>query len=238
MEGRAARVADGLLAVSEDERRYYQGLGAIRATLVPNGVDCGSFQALPTGRTAGRPLILYLGAMSWGPNISAAVFLAREVLSCLRDRFPDARLRIVGRSPGPEVSALADLPGIEVVGDAPDIRPHLQEARVLAVPLHAGGGTRLKILEAFAAGLPVISTPIGCEGINGVDGEHLLVAERDRFLEGLLALLADPTLGVRLAARARELARNEYDWEIVGKAACETVEDVLLSPRGMPRQAR
>jgi glycosyltransferase involved in cell wall biosynthesis len=238
MEGRAAHVADGLLAVSEDERRYYQGLGARRATVAPNGVDCESLQGLPTGRASQPPLILYLGSLSWGPNISAAVFLAREVLPNLRHRFQAARLRIVGRSPGPEVRGLAGLPGIEVVVDAPDIRPHLQEARVLAVPLNAGGGTRLKILEAFAAGLPVVSTPIGCEGIDGVHGEHLLVAEHDRFLQGLLPLLEETTLGVRLAARARELARNRYDWGIVGKTACETVWDVLHSSRRTIGQAQ
>jgi glycosyltransferase involved in cell wall biosynthesis len=223
MEQRAAQLADQLLAVSEDERLYFEGLGARGVKVVPNGVDCEAFRALPTGRAGQPPLILYLGNMSWGPNVSAAVFLAREALPGLRDRLPGARLQIVGRSPVPEVRALARLQGVEVVGNAPDIRPHLREAGVLAVPLDSGGGTRLKILEAFAAGLPVVSTPVGAEGIDAVHGEHLLIAERDQFLEGLLAVLQDDALGDRLATRARELVQDRYDWGIVGDVACETV---------------
>ena len=155
--------------------------------------------------------------MAWGPNISAAIFLAREVMPALLEDIPDVRLRIVGRSPVPEVKALGRLPGVEVAGDVPDTKPHLRAARVLAVPLDSGGGTRLKILEAFAAGVPVVSTAIGCEGIEVVHGEHLIIAERDQFVDGLRAALDDTGLGDRLAARARELARNRYDWRIVGR---------------------
>jgi glycosyltransferase involved in cell wall biosynthesis len=223
MEHRAAQFADRLLTVSGDEKLYFEGLGAREVRVVPNGVDCEAFHALPTGRASQTPLILYLGNMSWGPNISAGVFLAREVLPVLRDRVPDVRLRIVGRSPVPEVRGLACLAGVEVVGDAPDIKPHLRETRVLAVPLDSGGGTRLKILEAFAAGLPVVSTRIGCEGIDVVHGEHLFIAERDQFVEGLRSVLEDRILPHRLAARARELVRYRYDWKIVGDAACDTV---------------
>jgi glycosyltransferase involved in cell wall biosynthesis len=238
MERRAACVADALMAVSEEEGRYFRELGARRAVVVPNGVDCELFRSLPCGRADRPPLILYLGSMSWGPNVSAAAFVAREVLPGLRDRRPGARLRIVGRSPGPEVRALGDLPGVEVVGDAPDIRTHLREARVLAVPLDAGGGTRLKILEAFAAGLPVVSTPVGCEGIDAIHNEHLVIAQRDQFLEGLLPLLGDPALGVRLATRARELVRDRYDWDIVGEIACEVVRDLIHPSRGSAREPR
>ncbi len=229
MEEQAAHLVDHLHTVSEDEKLYFENLGARWVKVVPNGVDCELFQELPTGRAGQPPLILYLGNMSWGPNISAAIFLAREVMPELVEHIPDARLRIVGRSPVPEVKALARLPGVEVAGDVPDTKPHLREARVLAVPLDSGGGTRLKILEAFAAGVPVVSTAVGCEGIEVVHGEHLLIAERDQFVEGLRAALDDKGSGERLAAHARELARDRYDWKTVGDAACETVWDVIQS---------
>ena len=185
MERRTAHLADHLFTVSEDECLYFEELGAHAVKVVPNGVDCEAFQDLPTGRGTSPPLMLYLGNMSWGPNIGAAVFLAREVLPCLRGRFPEARLRIVGRSPSPETRALADIPGVEVIGDVADIKPHLDQAKVLAVPLDSGGGTRLKILEAFAAGLPVVSTPIGCEGLGVRHGEHLIVVDRNDFADGI-----------------------------------------------------
>src|SRR5207247_2209260 len=146
------------------------------------------------------------------PNASTAAFLAPEVLPRVRRWFPEARLRVIGKDPPPAVQALAGLPGVEVAGAVPSMLPHLAEAAALAVPLTAGGGTRLKILEAFAAGLPVVSTPVGCEGIRADDGGHLLVAEGDQFPTALGELLSRPDLGARLAARARDLARSLYDW--------------------------
>jgi glycosyltransferase involved in cell wall biosynthesis len=226
MERRAANVADELLTVSEDEKLYFEGLGAREVKVVPNGVDCGAYQTLPTGRASEAPLILYLGNMSWGPNISAATFLARDVLPRLHDRFPHACLRIVGRSPTSEVKNLAGIPGVEVIGDVPDIRPHLRQAKVLAVPLDSGGGTRLKILEAFAAGLPVVSTQIGCEGLGTRHGEHLLIVDRERFADGIGAILDDEGLAIELADRARTLARQKFDWTIVGQTACTVASKI------------
>src|SRR5262249_35666471 len=150
------------------------------------------------------------------PNVTAAIFLAREVFPQVRRRFPDARLQIVGRNPPPEVQSLGALPGVEVTGGVPDVKPYLRGAHLLAVPLEAGGGTRLKILEAFASGLPVGSTPTGCEGLQATHGEHLVIARREQFAEGVLAVLADPAWGSALAARARALAQSRYDWNIMG----------------------
>jgi glycosyltransferase involved in cell wall biosynthesis len=226
MERWAAQRADVLLTVSADERDHYEALGAKAVYLVPNGVDCSAFQGWDAGRPAGRPLVLYLGAMSWGPNVSAAQFLAREVLPRVRLRLPEACLRIVGRDPAPTVRELANMPGVEVTGEVPDVRPHLREATVLAVPLEAGGGTRLKILEAFAAGLPVVSTPVGCEGLGVTSGEELLMVERDRFPAAVSELLQDRSLRHRLASRARALVQERYDWAIVGEAACSALATV------------
>src|SRR5439155_18512255 len=130
-------------------------LGAKSAVLVPNGVDCSAFASLPLERSGG-PVLLYVGAMSWRPNAQAAIFLAKEVLPVVRRTIAEARLRIVGRDPPAELLALRGLPGVEVTGGVPDVVPYFAEAQMLAVPLESGGGTRLKILEAFAAGLPVV----------------------------------------------------------------------------------
>jgi glycosyltransferase involved in cell wall biosynthesis len=218
-ERRAARMTDALLSVSEEEAGYFRDLGGRAVHVVPNGVDCAAYSSLPTGRR-GAPLLLYVGAMSWLPNACAAKFLATEVMPGLRRRFPAARLRVVGRDPTPEVLALRGLPGVEVTGTVKSMLPHLEEATALVVPLESGGGTRLKILEAFAAGLPVVSTAVGCEGLRVRHGEHLLIAERAQFTEGLTALLDGDRLGPELATRARALVNERYDWRTVGESAC------------------
>jgi polysaccharide biosynthesis protein PslH len=223
IEQECAAHADALMTVSADEQRHFMALGAKAVHVVPNGVNCPGFTSLPTGRTAGPPTLLYLGTMSWTPNASAARFLAEQVLPEVRRTIPDARLRLVGRDPLPEVKALASLPGVEVTGGVPDVMPHLLDAHVLAVPLESGGGTRLKILEAFAAGLPVLSTRVGAEGIAAAHDTHLLIAERPAFAQAAVGLLSDANVGVRLATAARQLAAERYDWTVVGALAAEAV---------------
>ena len=144
----------------------------------------------------------------------------------LKER-PDVRLQIVGRNPGPEVNALAELPNVEVHANVPDVGVYLEQASILAVPLDSGGGTRLKILEAFAAGLPVVSTPVGCEGIDCRHGEHLWVTERDQFAEGLLEAIEAPELATEFAERGRKLAEETYDWSVVGKSTCAAVAEAV-----------
>ena len=194
---------------------------------MPNGVDCAHYAGIPLGRRSGDPLILYVGAMSWAPNASAAVFLAREALPRIQSTCPNVRLRIVGRQPPRAVAELARLPAVEVTGAVPDVRPHLRAAHVLAVPLETGGGSRLKILEAFAAGLPVVSTAVGCEGLEALDARHLVIAERRDFAEAISWLLQNPAAAESLAREARNLAMARYDWQAIGTAACAVLKSVM-----------
>ena len=223
MEKQVAAAASVLMTVSDTEQGYFQRLGGRNVRLVPNGVDCATFRKYPVGRNHERPTLLYLGALSWQPNAKAAEFMAREVMPQILKERPDVRLQIVGRNPGSEVNALAQLPNVEVHANVPDVGVYLEQASILAVPLDSGGGTRLKILEAFAAGLPVVSTPVGCEGIECRHGEHLWVTDRGRFAEGLLDAINAPQLATEFAERGRTLAEETYDWSVIGKSACEAV---------------
>jgi glycosyltransferase involved in cell wall biosynthesis len=227
MERRTAEMADALLAVSEEEARHFEALGARTVSVVPNGVDCARYGDLPLERSAQRPTILFLGGMAWAPNVGCAVFLAREVLPRIRKTHPEVRLQIVGRDPPASVRALNELPAVEVTGEVPDVTPYWRAAHVLAVPLDSGGGTRLKVLEAFAAGVPVVSTPIGCEGIDAFHGQHLLIAPREEFAEAVRSILDDRARGIRLARAARELAWQRYDWGVATRPAFETIEAIL-----------
>lgn len=231
MERRAARRADLLMTVSTQEQEHFRRVGAARVEVVPNGVDCDRYAGLPLADRTGPPLVLYIGTMSWRSNAAAAIYLAASVMPAIRERVPGARLRIVGRDPLPEVRELARDAHVEVTGTVPDVIPHLAEAHALAVPLESGGGTRLKILEAFAAGLPVVSTPVGAEGIDAVPDRHLVVTERTEFADALAAVLVDPARARAMATAARALVLERYDWTAVGERAARAIEAVTTAKR-------
>jgi glycosyltransferase involved in cell wall biosynthesis len=234
-EQAAATAAHTIFACSDDEARYFRSLGAERVVVVPNGVDTDAFAATAP-RRSGRPTILFIGALDWTPNIGAVRFLARDVLPAVRATVPDARLLVVGRSPTAEVLALGEPGCIDIAADVPDVRPYWEQADMLAVPLETGGGTRIKILESFAAGVPVVSTPIGCEGIDARHPEHLLIARREEFAGAVIQGLRDPLAAAARAASARALARRHYDWGSIGARAAEALEGATASrdqPRGM-----
>jgi glycosyltransferase involved in cell wall biosynthesis len=229
MEERVSSVARLAFAVSDEDAAYFRHL---RATVhvVPNGVECGAYSSIPAGQRLGTPLILYVGSLSWGPNASAARYLVREVLPRVRQDIADARVRVIGRNPPADLLELAAQPGVEVLPNVDHIQPHLREAHVVAVPLEAGGGSRLKILEAFAAGVPVVSTPVGSEGLSVCDGEHLLVAPREELAEAVVRLLRDRPLADRIAIRARDLVRGRYDWQAIGADACGAIAGLVQAP--------
>lgn len=230
MEGRAARLGDLLFAVSEQDRNYFEQFGGV-VRVVPNGIDCAAYAHLPSGRGGHAPLIMFIGTLSWGPNASAAQFLIRQLLPQVRTAVPAARLRIIGRNPPAHLIKLGTQHGVEIRGDVDDIEPHLREACVVAVPLESGGGSRLKILEAFAAGIPVASTAIGSEGLEVSSGEHLLIAPRDRLADAVVQLLQNKPLASVLSTRARELVRRRYDWESIGQMSADLVAEVIDSFR-------
>ena len=240
----ATRLAHTIFACSEEEASFFRDLGARRVVVVPNGVDTASYPWLPAGMSldldrpaAMPPTVLFIGALSWQPNVSAVTFLARDVMPAVRARVPNARLLIVGRGPSADVLALADGPRVEIAADVPDVRPYWRRSDVLAVPLETGGGTRIKILEAFAAGVPVVSSPVGCEGIAARDGEHLLIADRDGFAHAVAGALIDRSIASARARAARALAEREYDWWAIGRrAAARVLSAAGYGPRGVVRQ--
>jgi glycosyltransferase involved in cell wall biosynthesis len=182
--------------------------------------------AIPQFRT---PAILHLGTMFWPPNVTGVLWFAREVLPLIWEQLPDARFAIVGKNPPVEVQALAADPRIEVAGYVADPLPYLQAANVFVVPLFAGGGMRVKILDAWLWGLPIVSTPIGAEGIEVHDGETILLAvDAAGFAEATLRLLTDPALNRRLRTQGRAWVETTYDWRKV-YARVDAVYDRLLS---------
>jgi polysaccharide biosynthesis protein PslH len=141
----------------------------------------------------------------------------------VRRRFPEWRLTIVGKDPGPSVLALRSLPGVEVTGTVPEVRPYYAEAVASIVPLRVGAGTRLKILEAMSAGVPVISTAIGAEGLDVTPGRDILIADGDEeWVAALDSLAQRPDLRNSLTQAARTLVEQRYDWDRIGERLCAT----------------
>jgi polysaccharide biosynthesis protein PslH len=201
-----------ILVVSEvDRQRCLRERPGRDVLVVPNGVDCGATRPGPF-QDGGPPVLVFTGEMGFDPNVKAAETLARRVFPEIRRRHSDAELHLVGRNPHPRVLALR-APGLTVTGEVPDMTPHLQTATVFVAPLATGAGTRTKLLEAMAAGLPIVTTRVGIEGIDAVDGQQVLLADDpDGFTAAVLRLLADPAGRLRLGAAARRLAEDRYDW--------------------------
>jgi len=196
--------ADRALLLSADH--------SLRVDVSPNGVDTNQYRPLPEVDSAD---ILFVGNMGYPPNIDAAVRFCRDVLPMIRGRVAAAKLWIVGIDPAASVRQLAG-DGVVVTGGVPDVTPFYQRSRICVVPVRAGSGTRLKILEAMALGRPVVSTSIGCEGLGALDGEHLLIADDSpSFAEHAVKLLTHQELRARIAAKARQFVVASYDWDII-----------------------
>jgi glycosyltransferase involved in cell wall biosynthesis len=214
-EQRACRAVHGVVVVSgEDEAALRALYPPLRACVVPNGVDTGRYASGP--REVDGETLLFIGKMDYRPNIDAISWFTAEIWPLIRGRRPRARLLIVGRDLRPEYQRLARLDGVEIIGAVPDERPWFDRASALIVPMRMGSGVRLKVLQAMAMGVPVISTPLGVAGIGGRDGEHYLLARTAvEFADRTVRVLEEPALGAALGASARELVRSRFDWQVI-----------------------
>jgi polysaccharide biosynthesis protein PslH len=198
--------------------------------VVPNGADLPEApHDEATVRDAG---VLFFGRLDYEPNADAVRILCRDIWPLVLATHPEARLRIVGSGSISELIALTEgSPSINLVGRVDDIADELRTAAVVAVPLRSGGGTRLKILEAMAAGCAVVSTSLGAEGIDLVNGEHALIRDSpNEFAQALIELIQDRPLARRLGAAARELVARAYEWRSVESAIAAAVRATVDAP--------
>lgn len=213
------------VAVSQDDAALLS-TNAPRADVlvIPNGVDTKSFMPSPSLPSGG---IVFIGGYSWFPNADAMEYFATEVLPIIRERRPNTRVRWVGKIPE-EPARLFTALGVEVLGYVDDIRPTLADAECVVVPLRVGGGTRLKILDAWALGKAVVSTTVGSEGLETQHGSNIILADTtETFAAETLRVLDDPTLRQRLEMRGRETAVRSYDWEALGRVMIDRYNQVV-----------
>jgi len=233
-EREALRRADWVAAVTPLDAAQVRGWGAPDVSLVENGAELDYFA--PAGEPPVAHEILCLGSFDWYPNLDAAEYMVDEVFPLILARQPAARLRLVGRRPPSALEKrIAHCPGMELVGEVPDVRPHLARASVVAVPLRIGGGSRIKILEALAMGKAVVSTSIGAEGLVVRDEVHLALADIPlEFAARTAELLNSPEKGRRLGEAGRRLVVESYSWE----RAAQALEAAWLEAAGARQRTR
>jgi glycosyltransferase involved in cell wall biosynthesis len=219
LEARMTRYSDLVLAVSEGDAIQLREMApGTRVEVVPNGVDLEYFHpSVETPRIPGR--LVFTGSMNWLPNQDAVIYFMEEIWPIL-DATPEGNdwsFDIVGHTPPPSVKMLAS-DRVRVTGSVDDVRPYVHGAVAFIVPIRIGGGSRLKILEAFSMEIPVISTTVGCEGLNVSDGVQLLTADTpEQFSAALVRLAQEPDLGRELASRAKQHVEGHFSWSTIGR---------------------
>ncbi|AFL76065.1 TIGR03087 family PEP-CTERM/XrtA system glycosyltransferase [Thiocystis violascens] len=229
-ERRVADIFDASVFVSEQEAALFRqnpSQGASYVFGINNGVDADYFAPDPHRPTPFRgdgQRIVFTGAMDYWANEDGADWFARQILPALRQRFPACEFFIVGMNPTDRVRQLERLPGVTVTGSVPDVRPYLQHASAVAVPLRIARGIQNKVLEAMAMGRPVVTTPQALEGINARAGREIHVAEdAGDFVEQVARLLAEG--GETMGADARRFVVSHFSWESSLPKLLELLED-------------
>lgn len=205
----AAQTCDLLLVSNPDDVTGAAAMTSRPVAVAPNGYD---FSSDPQFDRPRQCRIVFYGALSYEPNVDGLRWFLRDIWPKIRKALPDVQLHVAGRA-SPAVELFAREPGVQLCGFVESISSFVHDAALLVVPLRMGGGTRIKILEAWALGLPVVSTTLGCEGLDALDGETLYVSdEPDSFARACVDLLCVPDKGRDMAQRAFEFAKPRFDW--------------------------
>jgi glycosyltransferase involved in cell wall biosynthesis len=224
IEHQAAHAVDQIWVCSREDARLMQEMHRPSAPIrvIPNTVNVGNYEPAraglclrPDSVAATRMTLIFPAIFRWEPNAAAANFLIEEVFPGLVRVFPDCQLLLAGSDPTPSMKSAAEQdPRIVVTGPVPDLLPFLAAATVMAVPLWQGGGTRLKILEGFAANVPVVTTKKGAEGIEVENGTHVLLAESaEEFVAAIARIWTEERLAEHLATHGLELLTRAYSWD-------------------------
>ncbi len=226
-EKRIAKKFSVNITVSDQDKSDLQNYcRSALISVVTNGTDINYFTPASSMQ---KYSLIYVGGMTWYPNRDAMTYFCREIYPLIRKQMPETEMNIIGNSPPKEVLLAASKdPSIKPLGYVEDIRAFLAQAAVYVVPIRVGGGTRLKILDAMAAGKAIVSTTVGCEGIAVTPGENILIADNPQnFSDQVVMLLKNKEMRDKLSANAREFVAEHYSWEIIGRQLVETYGSIL-----------
>ncbi len=227
-EARHASDFDRVITCSTSDAQWLLRRNArASVSVIDNGVDAASLPILAAPKNEGN--LLFVGSMIYPPNEDAMLYFCRSIRPLLLQTVPDAHLWIVGHEPAPRLLKLAADPLLHVTGYVEKLTPYYELADLVIVPLRAGSGSRLKILEAMAMGRAVVSTTLGCEGLELEKGTHLAIADDPvEFSRQIITLLHDKEKRCAMAERARRWVEKRYDWTLLGNKLI-TLYDELVS---------
>ena len=231
-EKAALSACTGVTAVSEDDADQFRGWGVPGSIdVVPNGVDTAAFTP---GYFSSSPCkICFVGSMDWMPNQDAVQYFYESVMPLLDARDLDYSFVVIGRNPPAGIRSMAEAEKVVITGTVDDVRDHLAGATVCVVPLRVGGGSRLKILEAQACGIPVVATTIGAEGLTLEDGEEILIADSpSEICDAIVKVAEDDQLSRRLIEAGRSAVERSYSWDSIASDYLEFIDRVVGSFRG------
>ena len=221
--------AANLVMSDIDRQRLLELAPAATVEIAPNGVDTTFFVPSGNGRPSGQ--IVFAGHTFVEANRDAVDFFLGDIWPLVRARRQSSSVHLIGRSSEADRVRFCGHDGVIAHGYVPDIRPHLAEADCAVVPIRFGGGTRIKILDAWAMGRAVVSTSVGCEGLRAVDGENILVRDApESFASAVAEVLADPELRGRLGRAGRSTVEEFYSWDIVGSRMRQLYSTLALRP--------
>ena len=231
-EQNVCRRFDRVISVSPEDTDFFAREYEVKnGDHVPTGVDTEYFSRTGTQELKDANIV-FTGSMDWLPNEDAIKWFIEDVFPIIRKEVAHAPLTVVGRDPFPALVQLAEQDEqINVTGRVPDVRPFMEQAAVYAVPIRIGGGTRLKLYEAMAMGLPVVSTTIGAEGLPLIDGEDILFRDKaEDFARAVIEIIKNKEMAVELGQRAAQRVRKDFGWQQVAhrfaKLCQETIEAV------------
>lgn len=218
-EGRVPGECGLTLTITDEDRDRLRSYGAgpeSRVEVLPAGVDTAAYDPAPVDDSPDARRVTFFGSMDYHPNEDAAVWFVEEVLPRIRAERGDVTVELVGKDPGDRVRDLASVDGVTVTGFVDDLQAAVGRASVVVVPIRVGTGVRMKALHAMAMGMPMVTTPVGIQGIAAEDGRHASIAEGpDDFAAATVELLEDPERRAAYAANARRLIEERHDWATI-----------------------
>jgi sugar transferase (PEP-CTERM/EpsH1 system associated) len=226
------------MVVSEmDKDRLTNHSPKAEVEVIPNGVDTGYF-TVSNARVRKNNLV-FAGGMNWFPNRDAVLYFSERIWPLVKKEIPEVSFTLIGSAPPKKVADMGKKEKIEVLGFVDDVRPYLARAAAYVVPLRAGGGTRLKILDAFACGKAVVSTSIGCEGLDVTPGRNILIGDSPgEFAEQVIRVCTEGDLMISLGREGRKLVEERYSWKTIGDHLNRTYENLIQKTSSEPASSK